>query len=70
MYGQNINNIESKIRNRNKQATGLLGISKYSLEHLMPKKWENNFLLNKIHKVLPYFLEKFTIDNTGILINP
>ncbi|SDK92760.1 Uncharacterized conserved protein, contains ParB-like and HNH nuclease domains [Pedobacter sp. ok626] len=33
--------IESKIRNRNKQATQLLGISKYSLEHLMPKKWEN-----------------------------
>lgn len=35
--------IESKIRNRNKQATGLLGISKYSLEHLMPKKWENKW---------------------------
>jgi hypothetical protein len=35
--------IESKIRDRNKQATGLLGISKYSLEHLMPKKWENKW---------------------------
>jgi len=35
--------IESKIRNRHKQATGLLGISKYSLEHLMPKKWENKW---------------------------
>ena len=35
--------IESKIRNRNKQATGLLGINKYSLEHLMPKKWENKW---------------------------
>jgi uncharacterized protein with ParB-like and HNH nuclease domain len=35
--------IESKIRNRNKQATGLLGIKKYSLEHLMPKKWENKW---------------------------
>ncbi|GEP52803.1 hypothetical protein FNO01nite_34750 [Flavobacterium noncentrifugens] len=35
--------IESKIRNRHKQATSLLGISKYSLEHLMPKKWENKW---------------------------
>lgn len=35
--------IESKIRNRNLQLTGLLGINKYSLEHLMPKKWENHW---------------------------
>lgn len=35
--------IESKIRNQSKQATQLLGIGKYSLEHLMPKKWENNW---------------------------
>lgn len=35
--------IESKIRDRAKQSTRLLGISKYSLEHLMPKKWENNW---------------------------
>lgn len=35
--------IESKTRDRSKQATQLLGISKYSLEHLMPKKWENNW---------------------------
>lgn len=35
--------IESKIRNRNKQATQLLGINKYSLEHLMPKKWINKW---------------------------
>jgi len=35
--------LESKIRDRRKQATQLLGISKYSLEHLMPKKWENNW---------------------------
>ena len=35
--------IESKIRDRDKQATQLLGISKYSLEHLMPKKWENKW---------------------------
>lgn len=35
--------IESKIRNRHNQATQLLGINKYSLEHLMPKKWENKW---------------------------
>ena len=35
--------IESKIRNRNYQSTQLLGLNKYSLEHLMPKKWENHW---------------------------
>lgn len=35
--------IESKIRNRSLQSTQLLGINKYSLEHLMPKKWENHW---------------------------
>ncbi|MDO4228642.1 MAG: DUF262 domain-containing HNH endonuclease family protein, partial [Capnocytophaga sp.] len=34
--------IESKLRNE-RDSTRLLGISKYSLEHLMPKKWENNW---------------------------
>ena len=35
--------IESKIRNRSLQSTQVLGINKYSLEHLMPKKWENHW---------------------------
>jgi uncharacterized protein with ParB-like and HNH nuclease domain len=35
--------LESRIRNRSKQATQLLGLSRYSLEHLMPKKWENKW---------------------------
>lgn len=35
--------IESKIRNRSLHSTQLLGIDKYSLEHIMPKKWENNW---------------------------
>lgn len=35
--------IESKIRNRDRHATQLQGITHYSLEHLMPKKWENNW---------------------------
>jgi len=35
--------IESKIRKEDLHSTKLLGISKYSLEHLMPKKWINNW---------------------------
>ena len=35
--------IESRIRNRADQATALLGLKRYSLEHLMPKKWENHW---------------------------
>lgn len=35
--------IESRIRNRSSQATALLGLKRYSLEHLMPKKWENHW---------------------------
>ena len=35
--------IESKIRDRVRHSTQLLGISKYSLEHIMPKKWINHW---------------------------
>jgi uncharacterized protein with ParB-like and HNH nuclease domain len=35
--------IESKIRDRSRHSTQLLGISRYSLEHIMPKKWRNNW---------------------------
>ena len=35
--------IETKVRNRQLHSTQLLGINKYSLEHLMPKKWENHW---------------------------
>lgn len=35
--------IESKIRDRRLHSTQLLGISKYSLEHIMPKKWRNHW---------------------------
>lgn len=38
--------LESKIRNRSKHSTALLGLNSYSLEHIMPKKWENNW--NKV----------------------
>lgn len=35
--------IESKIRDKAKHSTTLLGLNRYSLEHLMPKKWENHW---------------------------
>lgn len=60
--------IESKIRNRDRQATKLLGLNKYSLEHLMPKKWINNWgklkskeeIDNRNHKLL-------TLGNLAII---
>ena len=60
--------IESKIRDRNKQATQLLGISKYSLEHLMPKKWENHWglLIDKNEKDNRNFKLK-TLGNLAII---
>lgn len=38
--------LESKIRHENYQATQLLSFQKYSLEHLMPKKWQKNWVLS------------------------
>lgn len=35
--------LESKIRDRGNHSTALLGLSHYSLEHVMPKKWQNNW---------------------------
>ncbi len=35
--------IESRIRNRAAHSTALLGLDRYSLEHVMPKKWENHW---------------------------
>ena len=35
--------IESSIRNRNVHSTALLGLNRYSLEHIMPKKWGNHW---------------------------
>ncbi len=45
--------IESKIRNKSKYATSLLGLGRYSLEHIMPKKWDNkwNNLTNEQDKI-------------------
>lgn len=39
--------IESKIRDRSMHSTRLLGVAKYSLEHMMPKKWRNKWKVNE-----------------------
>jgi len=60
--------LESKLRNRERQSTQLLGISKYSLEHLMPKKWENKWKvsLTKDEKDFRDFKLK-TLGNLAII---
>lgn len=60
--------LESKIRNKNKQSTQLLGIGNYSLEHLMPKKWENKWanVPNKEAKDFRNFKLK-TLGNLAII---
>ena len=60
--------IESKIRNRSKHSTKLLGMNKYSLEHLMPKKWDNkwNKLKSKDDRDFRNFKLK-TIGNLAII---
>ncbi len=35
--------LESKLRNSSLYSTTMLGFNSYSLEHLMPKKWRNNW---------------------------
>lgn len=35
--------MESRIRNKTHHSTALLGLNAYSLEHLMPKKWEKHW---------------------------
>ncbi len=35
--------LESRLRTSGLYSTGLLGFNSYSLEHLMPKKWRNNW---------------------------
>lgn len=54
--------IESKIRDRTKHSTQLLGLDKYGLEHIMPKKWQNHwdrleeqYLIDKRNRTLLTF---------------
>ena len=42
--------LESAIRGNQFYSTSLLGLSKYTLEHLMPKKWRNNWKIQITEK--------------------
>lgn len=60
--------IESKIRNKSKHSTKLLGMKKYSLEHLMPKNWSSKWdkLKNKDDRDFRNFKLK-TLGNLAII---
>ncbi len=36
-----------RIKDKSKHSTGLLGLNRYSLEHIMPKKWENHWDIDR-----------------------
>jgi len=60
--------LESLIRNNDKQSTQLLGLKKYSLEHLMPKKWENNWgMLDKPEDIAERNKKLLTLGNLAII---
>lgn len=60
--------IESKIRNRKSQSTALLGLNDYSLEHLMPKKWENNWgILDTEEEIKERDKKILTLGNLAII---
>ena len=63
--------LETKIRDRQLYSTQLLGIRKYSLEHMMPKKWRNHWKFtgtneqaNERDRVL------LTLGNLAIITQP
>ena len=60
--------IESKIRDRRRHSTQLLGINKYSLEHMMPKKWRNHWAFSG-DKVAADFRDRklLTLGNLTII---
>lgn len=63
--------VESKQRDRSKQSTQLLGMTKYSLEHLMPKKWRNHWTIppkQEDQEKRDYILK--TIGNLTIITQP
>lgn len=60
--------IETKVRNRQLYSTSLLGLGRYSLEHMMPKKWENNW--NKLmteSEILERNRKLLTLGNLTII---
>ena len=60
--------IETRIRKTNLHSSKLLGISKYSLEHLMPKKWENHWgKLNNQQDINNRNKKLLTLGNLAII---
>ena len=60
--------IESKIRDRRKHSTSLLGFNRYTLEHIMPKKWENNWeILSSEQETLFRNKKLLTLGNLTII---
>ena len=62
--------IESKLRN-NKHSTELKGLNQYTLEHLMPKKWENNWgKLSTQEETIKRNRQLLTLGNLAIITQP
>lgn len=60
--------IESKIRDRTRHSTQLLGMNKYSLEHIMPKKWINHWEAPTEHALIDERHRKLlTLGNLTII---
>lgn len=60
--------IETKIRDKARHSTQLLGMSKYSLEHIMPKKWRNHWSMpDTQQQVLERDRKLLTLGNLTII---
>lgn len=60
--------LESKSRKTHLHSTALLGINKYSLEHLMPKKWVNNWgKLSTQEEIITRNKKLLTLGNLTII---
>lgn len=59
--------IESKLRNSSMCSTAILGFNSYSLEHLMPKKWRNNWGIAIDPDNRDFMLQ--TLGNLAIITN-
>ena len=63
--------MESRIRSSEKQSTQLLGLEKYSLEHVMPKKWQNRWAKLNTKQEIDNRNEKLqTLGNLTIITQP
>jgi hypothetical protein len=60
--------LEASIRDADRHSNSLFSMNRYSLEHLMPKKWENNWDTPKTQEEIDYRNNKLlTIGNLTII---